>query len=465
MVGIAGAVRGTALSTSHEKAVVEPQSRTSIVKVVGASLVGTTVEWYDFFLYGSAAALIFNKLFFPSFDPLVGTLLAFATYAVGFAARPVGGVIFGHFGDKVGRKQMLVITLMLMGGATFLIGLLPTYESIGVWAPILLITLRLIQGFALGGEWGGAVLMAAEYGTPERRGFWASWPQSGAPAGNLLAVAVLAVVTATTTPEQFDSWGWRIPFLLSAVLVLVGLYIRVSIEESPVFRAAREQAAASEEAPKLPVVQVLREYPREIILAIGARLAENISYYIFTAFALAFATRPELGISRSTALNAALIASAIHFIAIPLMGAASDRFGRRPVYLVGALGVGVWGFVFFALYNTQNFGLLVLAGAIGLIFHGAMYGPQAAFFSEMFSTQVRYSGLSVAGQVSSIVAGSMAPIIATALLIRYGSSVPISIYLAGAAVLTLVAVFASRETARSDLTRDVLADRVAAGRR
>jgi metabolite-proton symporter len=453
------------LSTSHEDAVVPPRSRTSIVKVVGASLVGTTVEWYDFFLYGSAAALIFNKLFFPSFDPLVGTLLAFATYAVGFAARPVGGVIFGHFGDKVGRKQMLVITLLLMGAATFAIGLLPTYGTVGVWAPILLILLRLVQGFALGGEWGGAVLMAAEYGSPERRGYWAAWPQSGAPAGNLLAVAVLAVVTATTTDEQFNSWGWRIPFLLSAVLVLVGLYIRVSIEESPVFRAAREQAAASEEAPKLPVVQVLREYPREIILAIGARLAENIAYYIFTAFALAFATRPELGIPRSTALNAALIASAIHFVAIPLMGALSDRFGRRPLYLIGALGVGVWGFVFFGLYSTRSFPLLVLAGAVGLVFHGAMYGPQASFFSEMFSTQVRYSGLSVAGQVSSIVAGSLAPIIATGLLLRYGSSVPISIYLAGAAVLTILAVLASRETARSDLTRDIAAERVPAAAR
>ncbi len=450
------------MSSSNQEAAVPPQSRTSIVKVVGASLVGTTVEWYDFFLYGSAAALVFNKLFFPEFDPLVGTLLAFATYAVGFAARPVGGVIFGHFGDKIGRKQMLVITLMLMGGATFLIGLLPTYGAIGIWAPILLIVLRLVQGFALGGEWGGAVLMAAEYGSPERRGYWASWPQAGAPAGNLLAVAVLAAVTALTNEDQFLSWGWRIPFLLSAVLVLVGLWIRISIEESPVFRVAREHAASAEEAPKLPVVQVLRDYPREIILAIGARLAENIGYYIFTAFALSYATQ-QLGMEQGTALNAALIASAIHFVAIPAMGALSDRFGRRPVYLLGAVGVGVWGFVFFRLYDTQSFALLALAGTIALIFHGAMYGPQASFFSELFSTQVRYSGLSVAGQVSSIVAGSLAPLIATALLLEYGSSVPISMYLAGAAVLTVLAVLFSRETARSDLTRDPVADRALAG--
>jgi metabolite-proton symporter len=454
------------VSSSQQEPVAQSQPRTSIVKVVGASLVGTTVEWYDFFLYGSAAALVFNQLFFPDFDPLVGTLLSFATYAVGFAARPIGGVIFGHYGDKIGRKKMLVISLMMMGAATFLIGLLPSYGTIGVWAPILLIVLRLVQGFALGGEWGGAVLMAAEYGTPERRGYWASWPQAGAPAGNLLAVAVLAVVTATTTDEQFNSWGWRIPFLLSAVLVLVGLWIRLSIEESPVFRAAREQAEAADEAPKLPVVQVVKEYPREIILAIGARLAENISYYIFTAFALAYATN-ELDMERSTALNAALIASAVHFVAIPAMGAASDRFGRRPVYLIGALGVGVWGFVFFLLYDSESFLLLALAGTIGLVFHGAMYGPQASFFSELFSTQVRYSGLSVAGQVSSIVAGSLAPIIATALLIEYGSSVPISLYLAGAAVLSLIAVWASRETARSDLTVDPAAQRAHAdaGRR
>ncbi len=268
-------------------------------------------------------------------------------------------------------------------------------------------------------------------------------------------------MTALTTDAQFDTWGWRIPFLLSAVLVLVGLYIRVSIEESPVFQAAREDASAVEET-RLPVVQVLKDYPREIFLAIGARFAENISYYVFTAFALAFATRPDLGIDRGTALNAALLASAVHFVAIPVMGALSDRFGRRPVYLIGALGVGVWGFAFFALYDTKSFVLLVVAGAVGLIFHAAMYGPQASFFSELFSTQVRYSGLSVAGQVSSILAGSLAPIIATALLLKYNSSVPISLYLGAAAVLTLLAVLFSRETAHTDLTRIHAADRTPA---
>ena len=437
---------------SSAQPVAAPETK-SIAKVVGASLIGTTVEWYDFFLYGSAAALVFNQIFFPSFEPLTGTLLAFATYAVGFAARPLGGIIFGHFGDKVGRKSMLVITLLLMGGATFAIGLLPTYAAVGVWAPILLIALRLIQGFALGGEWGGAVLMAAEHGGSKRRGFYASWPQAGAPAGNLLAVAVLTLVNATTTEAQFLSWGWRIPFLLSAVLVLVGMYIRLAIEESPVFRAAREQEATQVAAsgPKLPVLQVLRAYPREILLAIGARLAENISFYVFTAFILTYVTQ-QLQLPRGTALNAVLIASAIHFVTIPLMGALSDRFGRRPVYAVGAAGVGVWAFVFFALLDSRSFAIITLATTVALVFHGAMYGPQAAFFSEMFDTRVRYSGLSVAGQVSSIVAGSLAPLIATALLREYRSSFPISLYLAGAAVLTLIALALSRETARVDLT-------------
>jgi metabolite-proton symporter len=435
----------------------------SMVKVVVASLVGTTVEWYDFFLYGAAAALIFNKLFFPSFDPLVGTLLAFATYAVGFVARPLGGVVFGHFGDKLGRKRMLVISLTIMGAATFCIGLLPSYDAVGIWAPLGLIALRLIQGFALGGEWGGAVLMAAEHGPANKRGLYASWPQAGAPAGQLLAVTVLAVVTATTNTAQFESWGWRIPFLLSAVLVLVGTYIRTSIEESPVFRAAQQSleaaADAAGEAPvKLPVLQVLRDYRREVALAIGMRVAENVSYYIFTAFILAYATQ-ELDLSRGMVLNAVLIASAIHFFAIPLFGALSDRVGRRPLYLIGGVGVGVWGFVFFPLLDTKSFPLIVLAATMALIFHGAMYGPQAAFFSELFATQVRYSGLSVAGQLSSIVAGSVAPLIATALLIRYGSSVPISIYLAGAAVLTVGCVLLSKETAGRDLTTVAADDR------
>ncbi|MDP9397800.1 MAG: MHS family MFS transporter [Actinomycetota bacterium] len=443
------------MATSHEGSVTAAQPRTSILKVAGASLVGTTVEWYDFFLYGSAAALVFNRLFFPSFDPLVGTLLAFATYAVGFVARPLGGIVFGHYGDKIGRKSMLVITLMLMGVATFLIGLLPTYGTIGVWAPILLIVLRLVQGFALGGEWGGAVLMVAEHGGPEKRGFWASIPQAGVPLGNLLAVAVLAALSAVQTDEQFLSWGWRIPFLLSAVLVLIGLYIRLAVEESPVFKAAREQAAAAaataEVAPKLPVVQVFRDYKREILVAMGARFVENASYYVFTAFILTYVTQ-QLQLPRGQALNAVLLASIVHFFWIPIAGALSDRLGRRPLYLIGAAGVGIWGFVFFNLLETRSFTVMVFAVTVALIFHGTMYGPQASFFSELFGTGVRYSGASIGYQLASIFAGSLSPIIAVALLARYRTWVPIAIYLVGGAIITIIAVLVAKETAHTDLT-------------
>ncbi len=279
-----------------------PKSSGSIRRIVAASLVGTTIEWYDFFLYGSAAALVFNSLFFPSSDPLVGTLLAFLTYAVGFAARPLGGIVFGHYGDKIGRKKLLVLSLLMMGGATFAMGLLPTHASIGVWAPILLTVLRLVQGFALGGEWGGAVLLVSEHGGDERRGFWASWPQSGAPGGNLLATGVLALLAAVQSDEAFLAWGWRIPFLLSGVLVMIGLWIRISVEESPVFlEAQRRSAEAADRGEKEqpPVVEVFRKSWREVLLAIGTRFGENISYYILTAFLLVYVT-VHLEMSRAT---------------------------------------------------------------------------------------------------------------------------------------------------------------------
>jgi metabolite-proton symporter len=433
----------------------QPIHRSSIKKVVGASLIGTTIEWYDFFLYGTAAALIFGKLFFPDFDPLVGTLLAFTTYALGFAARPLGGIVFGHFGDRIGRKSMLVVTLLLMGGATFLIGLLPTYATIGVWAPILLTVLRLVQGFALGGEWGGAVLMAAEHGKAERRGWYASWPQAGVPLGNLLAVGVLTFSNAFTTEAQFEAWGWRVPFLLSAVLVIVGLWIRVSISESPVFKAAQAQAdqLAAPVKQKPPALQILRDYRREVLIAMGARVAENISYYLFTVFVLTYATQ-QLGLSRQVALTGVLFASAVHLVAIPAWGALSDRVGRRPLYLLGAAGVGAWGFVFFGLVDTKSPVLIAVAVAVGLVFHAAMYGPQAAFFSELFGTKVRYSGASIGYQLASIFAGSLAPIIAVMLLARYNSWAPIALYLAVAAAVSVVAVLVSNETARTDLAAE-----------
>jgi metabolite-proton symporter len=431
---------------------------TSLKKVVAASVIGTTIEWYDFFVFGVAAALIFNTLFFPSFDPLVGTLLSFATYAIGFVARPIGGLVFGHFGDKIGRKSMLVTTLLIMGVSTVLIGCLPTYGTIGVAAPILLVALRFIQGFALGGEWGGAVLMAAEYGTKGRRGFYASFPQAGAPAGNMLAVGVLSLLTATMSTATFESWGWRVAFLFSGVLVAIGLWIRTTIAESPLFeqsrKAAEEEAKNAATPARAPIFELIKSYRRSVLIAMGARFAENVSYYIFTVFVLTYATK-QLDLSRGFVLNAVLVASAIHLVTIPLWGALSDRVGRRPLYMIGAVGVGVWGFVFFALLDTKSWPLMLLALAVGLLFHGAMYGPQAAFFSELFGTRVRYSGASVGYQLASVFAGSLAPIIAVALLASYGTAFPISVYLAATAVVTLVAVFVCRETSGDDLRDDL----------
>ncbi|MFJ8942562.1 MFS transporter [Streptomyces sp. NPDC102395] len=433
-----------------------PPPPANLKRIVTASLIGTTIEWYDFFLYGSAAALVFNKLFFPDSDPLVGTLLSFLTYAVGFAARPLGALVFGHFGDRLGRKKLLVLSLLLMGGATFAIGLLPTHASVGSAAPVLLTLLRLVQGFALGGEWGGAVLLVSEHGDARRRGFWASWPQTGAPAGQLLATGVLSLLTAVLSDAAFVSWGWRIPFLLSGVLVIVGLWIRLSVDESPVFRQALAQAAARKatqaaaDAEKLPLVSVLRHHWRDVLVAMGARMAENISYYVVTAFILVYATT-SAGVSKQTALNAVLIASAVHFAVIPAWGALSDRIGRRPVYLVGAVGVGLWMFPFFTLVDTGRFGSLVLAVTVGLVLHGAMYAPQAAFFSEMFATRMRYSGASIGAQFASVAAGAPAPLIATALLADYDSSTPIALYVIAAVLLTVVAVASAKETRLRDL--------------
>ncbi|MBT2385329.1 MFS transporter [Streptomyces sp. ISL-11] len=433
---------------------------TGIARIVSASLIGTTIEWYDFFLYGSAAALVFNTLFFPTADPLVGTLIAFITYAVGFAARPLGGVVFGHFGDTIGRKKLLVTSLLMMGGATFAMGLLPTYETLGAGAPILLTVLRLVQGFALGGEWGGAVLIVSEHGGDERRGFWASWPQAGAPGGNLLATGVLALLATVQSEETFISWGWRIPFLLSGILVLLGLWIRVSVSESPVFLAAQAEAQAGTargSKEQAPVIEVFRRNRKEVLTAIGTRFGENISYYVLTAFLLVYVTT-HLGLPKSTALNAVLIGSAVHFVTIPLWGALSDRVGRRPVTLIGSAGMALWAFAFFALLASESFTVITLAVTAGLLLHGAMYGPQAAFITELFDTKVRYSGASMGSQLASIVAGAPAPIIAVELLREYGSAVPVALYLCLAAIVTTVTVAIAKETRGRDLTATMAAD-------
>ncbi|MFD5551861.1 MFS transporter [Streptomyces goshikiensis] len=438
-------------------------SPTGIRRIVAASLIGTTIEWYDFFLYGTAAALVFNKLFFPTSDPLTGTLIAFVTYAIGFLARPLGGVVFGHFGDRLGRKKLLVLSLLMMGGATFAMGLLPTHASIGVGAPILLTVLRLVQGFALGGEWGGAVLIVSEHGGDRHRGFWASWPQSGAPGGNLLATGVLALLAAVQSDATFLAWGWRVPFLLSGVLVVVGLWIRLSVSESPVFLAAQAARGASGEARgELPVVQVFRRSWRQVLTAVGARFGENISYYVLTSFLLVYVTA-HLGLPKSTALNAVLIGSAVHFVTIPAWGALSDRIGRRPVTLIGSAGMAVWAFAFFALVDSESFVVITAAVTAGLLLHGAMYGPQAAFISELFDTEVRYSGASMGSQLASIVAGALAPIVAVELLKDHGSSLPVSLYLCAAAVVTTLTVAFARETRGRDLARTATAPAPAPG--
>ena len=426
----------------------------SVRRVIVASLIGTSLEWYDFFIYGTAAALVFNKLFFPSFEPLVGTLLAFTTYAVGFIARPLGGIVFGHYGDKLGRKNVLVVTLLLMGIATCLIGALPTYDTIGIWAPILLVTLRFLQGLGLGGEWGGAVLMTLESCDPNRRGLNASWPQVGVPIGLLLANGVLSLMGAVTSEAQFLAWGWRIPFLISALLVIVGLWIRLTIAESPLFREVQQNEAKA----AAPILEVLRRYPKQVLLAVGARVGVDVAFYTFVLFITTYvATYLEL--PRNYALNAVLIAAAVQVFAIPFFGGLSDRFARRPVYLAGAFGAAVWVFVFFALIDTGQFVLIMIAAVVALILHAAMYGPQAAFITEMFPTKVRYTGASMGYQLAGIVGGALAPIISVALLDRFDTSIAVSIYAVAMLTVTITCVWLAPETSRIDLHDDPAEER------
>jgi len=427
----------------------QPERTQSIRRVVAASFIGTTIEWYDFFLYGTAAALVFNKLFFPKADPSSGTLLALATYGVGFAARPLGGIIFGHFGDRVGRKAMLVLSLLIMGIATFLIGLMPTYAAIGIWAPIILVALRIAQGIGVGGEWGGAVLMSVEHAPPGRRGFFGSWPQMGVPAGLFLSTVVFLIVQQTTSDEAFLSWGWRVPFLLSAILVGVGLFVRLRLYESPAFQRVKETRT---EAP-MPILDVLRKYPREVLLAMGMRIAENGIFYILTVWVLVYGHQ-DLNLAKSTMLWGVVIAALLGLITIPWFGALSDRVGRRPLYLGGALFSLAFAFPFFWLVNTKTEILIWLAIVLGVnVGHDLMYGPQAAFFSELFGTRVRYSGASLGYQLASVIAGGFAPLIAAALL-KAWSWPAVAIYMAVMAAVTVVATLLATETHQRDIDTD-----------
>ena len=419
----------------------------SLRRVVLASFIGTAIEWYDFFLYNTAAALVFDKLFFPKMAPANATLAAFATYSVGFFARPLGGVVFGHYGDRLGRKSMLVITLMMMGISTFLVGLVPTYASIGAAAPMLLVLLRFIQGFGVGGEWGGAVLMAAEHSPQRMRGLAASWPQAGVPAGLLLANGVFATCNRLTG-DQFLAWGWRIPFLLGIALVGVGLFIRLRVLETPSFSKVRETSSVA----RIPILEVLRTHPRNVVLAMGARFAENVSFYLFSAWILTYVT-VQLGLPKSVALQGLLLASAVEFLTIPAFGALSDRLGRRPVYMTGAALTGLFAFPFFWLVDLRSVPLIWLSLTVVLaVAHAAMYGPQAAFFSELFGANVRYSGASLGYQLASALAGGLAPLIAGGLLrLSHDRPWSVALYLMASALITLVSVFLASETSRSDL--------------
>ncbi|MFQ6392461.1 MFS transporter [Nocardia sp. KC 131] len=430
---------------------------TGLRRVVAASMAGTVVEWYEFFLYGTAATLVFSKVFFAKdTSDLDAILAAFVTYAVGFAARPLGGIVFGYFGDRYGRKKLLQFSLLLVGVSTFLMGCLPTFGQVGYLAPALLVTLRFIQGFAVGGEWGGAVLLVAEHSPSKSRGFWASWPQAGVPVGNMLATVALLTLTSTLSDAAFLSWGWRVAFWLSAVVVLVGYYIRTKVTDAPIFLEAQQQMERIK-ASSFTVVEVLKRYPRGIFTAMGLRFGENIMYYLVVTFTITY-LKVHVGINTKTILWWLLIAHAVHLLAIPLAGRLSDRFGRRPVYFVGAITAGTWGFFAFPMMDSGHNAIIMSAIIIGLVFHALMYAAQPAIMAEMFPTRMRYSGVSLGYQVTSIVAGSLAPIIAVRLLDEFDSAVPIAWYLAAAAAVTAIAVYFAKETSGIDLESIDLAD-------
>jgi metabolite-proton symporter len=429
-------------------------------KAVIASTIGTTIEWYDFFIYGTAAGLIFGKLYFPNEDPLTATLAAFGTYFIGFVGRPIGAAIFGHYGDRIGRKATLIATLLCMGIATFLIAFVPTYASIGIWGAVLLTILRMLQGIGVGGEWGGSVLLAMEWArTHGQRGLVASWPQFGVPAGLFLAnLSILAF--STLSGDQFATWGWRIPFALSIILVGIGLWIRLGILETPVF----QQLLNTNRIERAPIVEVIKRQPREIILSALLRMAEQAPFYIFTAFVFAYAVN-TLHMSRDFILTSVLVASVVSFVTIPLSGHISDRIGRRKMYLIGAAVTGVFGFIYFGMLGTAIPWVVFLAIVLSLIPHDIQYGPQAALIAEAFTPRLRYSGSSLGYQLASIIAGGPAPLIATALFAAYHSSYAIAVYIAACAVVSLISAAMMPDYTGKDISMeyDATLQKAAAG--
>ena len=418
-------------------------------KVVGASMAGTVVEWYEFFLYGTAATLVFGQLFFPQTgNALDGIIAAFATYAVGFIARPLGGIVFGHIGDRIGRKSLLQFSLVLIGISTFLMGCLPSFQTIGYWAPVLLVTLRFIQGFALGGEWGGAVLLVTEHSPNRSRAFWGSFPQAAVPMGNLVATVVMLVLSAVLSEQAFLDWGWRVGFWLSVVIIAIGYYIRTQVTDSPIFTKAREEVEQRAEAGH-GLIEVFRREPRGVFTAMALRFGENILYYMVVTFSITYLHHREVDTTRILALL--FLAHVLHVVVIPAVGWLADRAGRRPVYLAGAALTLVWPFVAFPMFDTGQTGMILGAIMLGLAVHGLMYAAQPAIMTEMFPTRMRYSGVSVGYQATAIIAGSWAPLIGTALLRQYDSWVPIAWYVLAAGLVSLVAALVMRETRGASL--------------
>jgi len=429
----------------------EQNQQANMRKVAMTSLAGTSIEWYDFFLYGTAAAIIFPKAFFPQeLPPMVLLIISFSTFAVGFIARPLGGLIFGHFGDRIGRKRTLVVALMMMGVATTLIGFLPTYATIGIAAPLLLVALRFVQGLAIGGQWGGAMLLVTESAPADQRGWYGAYAQAGAPMGVILANLAFIGVSASMSEEAFMDWGWRLPFIASVVLIGISMFVQLKIEDTDAFKSL-SAAQAESDAPKVevkrsPVIEAIRKYPRRIMLAAGAFLSVQVTFYILVAFVIAYGMNsPSVELSRDTMLGAVLIAAAIMVPTQFYFSGLSDRLGRKQIYRWGAILTGLWGFALFPLIDTGSAAAILLAVTMGLLFLGMQYGPQAAYFTELFTTEVRYSGASLGYQIGAILCGALAPMIAVMLWNNFGITY-VSVYIAVAAGLTLWSLSQLEET-------------------